>query len=73
MWYLSKKRENRSMKWKRKPGQGKKTHADEGSLRVSGKGPTVECMWLKLSCLYTKKKKVQLFQPYFINKLKTQM
>lgn len=46
MWYLSKKRENRSMKWKRKPRQGKKSHVDEGSLQVSGKEPTVECMWL---------------------------
>lgn len=56
MWYLSKKRENMPMKWKRKPKpeKKKKKHVCEGSLQVSGKGPTMECMTLQFSGSYTK-------------------
>lgn len=57
-----------------KPRQEKKKkHVCEGSLQVSGKGPTMECMTLQLSGSYTKDSKVQLFQPPFIDRLKTQM
>lgn len=55
MVFVQKKRKYANeMEEKAQARKKKKKHVCEGSLQVSGKGPTMECMTLQFSGSYTK-------------------